>query len=83
VLHIGGQFLLEALVLSALGGLSGVAAGSLVTLGVARWYRWSPLIPLPAVWGGLAVALTVGAVAGLYPSLRAGRLPPTDALRSP
>jgi putative ABC transport system permease protein len=81
--HIGGQFLLEALVLSALGGLSGVAAGSLVTLGVARWYRWSPLIPLPAVWGGLAVALTVGAVAGLYPSLRAGRLPPTDALRSP
>ncbi|HEY4854352.1 MAG TPA: ABC transporter permease [Streptosporangiaceae bacterium] len=81
--HIGGQFLLEALVLSALGGLSGVAAGSLVTLAVARWYGWSPLIPLPAVWGGLAVALIVGAVAGLYPSLRAGRLPPTDALRSP
>ena len=80
--HIGGQFLLEALVLSALGGLSGVLAGTLVTVGVARWYGWSPLIPPPAVWGGFAVAVLVGAVAGLYPSLRAARLAPTDALRS-
>jgi putative ABC transport system permease protein len=81
--HIGGQFLLEALVTSAVGGLSGVAAGTLVTLGVARWYGWSPLLPPAALWGGFAVAVIVGAAAGLYPSLRASRLPPTDALRSP
>ena len=72
----------EALVLSALGGLSGVLAGTLVTVGVARWYGWSPLIPPPAVWGGFAAAVLVGAAAGLYPSLRAARLAPTDALRS-
>jgi putative ABC transport system permease protein len=79
--HIGGQFLLEALVLSGLGGLCGVAIGILVTLSAARLYGWSPLVPPPALWGGLCVALIAGGVAGLYPSLRAGRLPPTDALR--
>jgi putative ABC transport system permease protein len=81
--HIGGQFLLEALTVSAFGGLAGVAAGALVTLGVAQWYGWSPLIPPLAIGGGFAVAVIVGAVAGLYPSLRASRLAPTDALRSP
>src|ERR1035437_397086 len=80
--HIGGQFLLDALVLSAVGGLSGVVAGSLVTVDVARWHGWSPLISATPLWGGFAVAVLVGAVADLYPSLRAGGLAPTDALRS-
>jgi putative ABC transport system permease protein len=39
-------------------------------------------LPLPAVFGALTAALMVGAIAGLYPSLRAARLAPTDALRS-
>jgi putative ABC transport system permease protein len=46
------------------------------------WTASPPLIPSAAVWGGFAVAVVVGAVAGLYPSLRAARLAPTDALRS-
>jgi putative ABC transport system permease protein len=80
--HVGGQFLLEALALAALGGLCGVAAGSAVTLAVARLRGWSPVIPPVTVWGGLAAALGAGAVAGLYPALRAARLTPTEALRS-
>ena len=72
-----------ALALAALGGLCGVAAGSAATLAVARLRGWSPVIPPVTVWGGLAAALGVGAVAGLYPALRAARLTPTEALRSP
>ncbi len=81
-LHIGGQFLLEALLLSGFGGLCGVAMGTVVTLSVAHVHNWSPQVPAAATWGGLAVAVAVGAVAGLYPALRAARQSPTDALRS-
>jgi putative ABC transport system permease protein len=81
--HIGSQFLLEALVLSGLGGLAGAVLGTLITLGAARLHGWSPLIPPQALWGGIGVAITVGGLAGLYPSLRAARLAPADALRNP
>jgi len=79
--HAGGQFLLEALALAALGGLCGVAAGSAAALAVARLRGWSPVIPPVTVRSGLAAALGVGAVAGLYPALRAARLTPAEALR--
>jgi putative ABC transport system permease protein len=39
-------------------------------------------VPASAAGGGLAAALLIGAVAGLYPALRATRLSPTEALRS-
>ena len=80
--HVGGQFLVEALLLSASGGLAGAAAGAGVTLAVARVHGWAPAITPASVWGGVAVAVGVGAVAGCYPALRAARLSPTDALRS-
>ncbi len=80
--HVGGQFLVEALVLSAFGGLCGVVIGATVTFGVARLHGWSPQVPALTVWGGLAVAVIVGAVAGFYPAVRAARLSPTEALRS-
>jgi putative ABC transport system permease protein len=39
-------------------------------------------VPPLAIGGGLAAAAAIGALAGLYPALRAARLSPTDALRS-
>ena len=80
--HIGSQFLLEALLLSVLGGGCGVGIGAAVTFSVARLHGWATLVPGVAVWGGLGIAAVVGAVAGMYPALRAARLSPTDALRS-
>ena len=80
--HVGGQFLAEALLLSASGGLAGAAIGAGVTVAVARVHGWTPAITPASVWGGIAVAVGVGAVAGCYPALRVARLAPADALRS-
>ena len=79
--HVGGQFLVEALLLSAFGGLAGAGIGASVTVAVAHVHGWSPWVPAASIWGGLGVAVAVGAVAGCYPALRAARLSPTDALR--
>ena len=80
--HVAAQFITESLVLAVLGGLAGVAIGIGVTTTMAYARHWAVLVPGTAVWGGLGVAVIVGAVAGLYPALRAARLSPTDALRT-
>jgi putative ABC transport system permease protein len=80
--HIAEQFLAESAVLSALGGTAGVLLGVAVTSGLARVRHWSVIIPGYAIWGGLAGALAIGAIAGLYPAIRAARLSPAEALRT-
>lgn len=80
--HIRWQFLAESLFLSALGGVAGVIIGSGVTAAYATLQGWRIIIPTLAVTGGFAAALAIGAVAGLYPAMRAARMSPTEALRS-
>ena len=80
--HIRLQFLAEALVLSALGGVAGVAIGALVTAAVALANGWPAVVPAIVVVAGIGATLAVGAVAGLYPAVRASRTPPTAALAS-
>jgi putative ABC transport system permease protein len=79
---IGGQFLVESVLLSLLGGLAGVLLGVVVTGVFAATQGWAVLVPWVPVAAGLACSLVVGSLVGLYPALRAARVPPTEALRS-
>ena len=78
--HIRVQFLAEAILLSLTGGIAGIAAGAAAVAIYAHAKGWATVIPPPAWAGGLAAALLIGALAGLWPALRAARMPPTEAL---
>jgi putative ABC transport system permease protein len=80
--HIAVQFLTESLILGVAGGVLGVVIGAQVTYALALQRGWQPLIPPTAVGAALGTATIVGAVAGLYPAMRAARLSPTEALRT-
>lgn len=79
---IGGQFFGEALLLAALGGALGVAAGMAIGGAYATTQGWPVVVSPLGIAIGVGATGLVGAVAGLYPALRAATVPPTDALRA-
>jgi putative ABC transport system permease protein len=80
--HIAAQFITESALLGAIGGVAGILLGVLVTAALARARHWAVLVPPLALWGSLGIAVLIGGIAGLYPSARAARLAPAEALRS-
>ncbi len=80
--HIRVQFLAEAVLLAFIGGAAGVAAGALSTAIYASTKHELVVIPAVAWGGGIGAAILIGAIAGLWPALRAARMSPTQALWS-
>jgi len=75
------QFLVEALVLSAIGGALGVIFGVGLGQVIAPKFGWTMETKTQVVFISLAVSAGVGIVFGLYPARKASRLDPIDALR--
>jgi putative ABC transport system permease protein len=77
---VRGQFLVEAMTLSALGGVFGVLLGGLATAGYAMLRGWPVALPWWAGAGAVVATVLIGAVAGMVPAMRAAALRPTEAL---
>src|SRR5262249_26791965 len=66
-----------------LGGVAGALLGGFATAGYAHLRHWSAVVPGTSLAAAVAAALALGAVAGVYPALRAARLSPAEALPPP
>jgi len=79
--HVLVQFLSEAVVLSSIGGLLGVALGIGAAQIVAKVARWPVLVPPESVAIAFAFAAAVGVFFGFWPARKAAGLDPIEALR--
>ena len=75
------QFLIEAIVLSAVGGLAGVIIGVGVASSISQVVQWSTSISLASVAISIGVAAAVGIFFGYYPARQASRVLPIESLR--
>jgi putative ABC transport system permease protein len=73
------QFLLEAALLSAAGGVIGVLVGAAIAMAVKQVFPAQ--VKMSFILLGIAVATFAGVLAGWIPSNQASKLPPVEALR--
>lgn len=79
--NIMSQFLIEALSLSGMGGLIGIAFGWLGAYAIAQAGKWPLVVSPTSVLLVFSFALIIGLFFGLYPAMKAAKMDPVDALR--
>ncbi len=75
------QFLAEALLLTTVGGVAGIALGFGLALGISIYAGWPTAVSLRAIAAALLLAAATGIGFGLYPAMQAARSSPVEALR--
>ena len=75
------EFLIEAIILSLVGGVFGVVFGILVVQAVTVMVGWPTIISAQVVSVVIVFSVSIGLFFGLYPANKAARLNPIDALR--
>ncbi|MCC2364592.1 ABC transporter permease [Bacillus cereus] len=75
------QFLIEAAMLTLLGGLIGIGLGYGGAYIVSTFAKWPPLVSWEVVVGGVLFSMTLGIIFGLIPANKAAKLDPIEALR--
>ena len=75
------QFLVEAVVLSLVGGLIGVGLGFSLSAGLTQFFQWPTSVPPSAVGIATGFAAATGIFFGFYPARQAARLDPIESLR--
>jgi macrolide transport system ATP-binding/permease protein len=79
--HVLLQFLVEAVLLSGIGGLAGIVVGVAISQIVSAVAGWPTLLSPVAIVGGFLFSAVVGVFFGYYPARRASLLNPIEALR--
>ncbi|HTR60067.1 MAG TPA: ABC transporter permease, partial [Candidatus Binataceae bacterium] len=80
-IHIMLQFLVEAVLLSVIGGLAGAGLGIVASKMISAIAGWPTLVSPVAIAGGFLFSAAVGVFFGYYPARKASLLHPIDALR--
>ena len=75
------QFLIEAVVLTAIGGFVGLAIGEIASFLMNKYSPLPAYVPLWAIGVGVGISSSVGIIFGLWPAWKAARLDPIEALR--
>ncbi len=75
------QFLVEAVVLTGIGGITGLVVGELASLLMNRYSPLPAYVPIWAIFVGVGISASVGLIFGLWPAWKAARLDPIEALR--
>jgi putative ABC transport system permease protein len=79
--QIIGQFLIETIVLSTIGGLIGIGIGMLIPWLITRFAGMPTVVSAQSLVLSLGISMGVGIVFGIYPAIRAAKLDPIEALR--
>jgi putative ABC transport system permease protein len=76
-----GQFLVEAVTLSLIGGLAGIVIGVGTAVAIANFAEWRIVLSPESILLAAAFAFAIGVFFGFYPARKAARLNPVEALR--